>query len=67
MAVTSNKGRAKPKKRTGRKMKRKKPTKRRSAAAAALATPLYRKRVVKNPKAYSRKVRTRTLEEAEDA
>jgi stalled ribosome alternative rescue factor ArfA len=67
MAVTSKQGRARPKQRTGRKMKPKKPPKRRSAAAAALATPLYRKRVVKSAKAYSRKDKARSLEEAEDA
>jgi stalled ribosome alternative rescue factor ArfA len=56
MAVTSKaKGRVKPKKRAGRKMKPKKTVKRRSAAAAALASPLYRKRVVRSTKAYSRK------------
>ena len=56
MAVTSDaKGRARPKKRAGRKMKPKKTVKRRSAPAAALATPLYRKRVVKSAKAYKRK------------
>jgi stalled ribosome alternative rescue factor ArfA len=67
MAVTSKKGRARPKQRTGRKMKVKKTVKRRSAAAAALATPLYRKRVVKSAKAYSRKGKARLREEAEDA
>jgi hypothetical protein len=66
MAVTSKKGRARPKQRTGRKMKLKKTVKRRSAAAAALATPLYRKRVVKSAKAYSRKGKARLREEAED-
>ncbi len=55
MAVTSRKGPAKPKKRASRKMKPKKTAKRRSAAAAALATPVFRKRVVKNAKAYRRK------------
>ena len=67
MAVISNKGRATPKQRTGRKMKAKRTVKRRSAAAAALATPLYRKRVVKSPKAYTRKGKPRPREEdAED-
>jgi stalled ribosome alternative rescue factor ArfA len=66
MAVTSKKGRARPKQRTGRKMKVKKTVKRRSAAAAALATPLYRKRVVKSAKAYSRKGKARQREESED-
>lgn len=64
MAVTSKKGsRARAKKRTGRKMKLKKAPKRRSAAAAALATPLYRKRVVRSAKAYSRKGRESLREE----
>jgi hypothetical protein len=68
MAVTSKKGRARPKQRTGRKMKAKTTLKRRSAAAAALATPLYRKRVVRNVRAYTRKGKARTREEdAEDA
>jgi hypothetical protein len=66
MAVTSKKGRAKPK--TGRRMKVKKTVKRRSTAAAALASPLYRKRVVKSAKAYTRKGKGRTLDETgEDA
>jgi stalled ribosome alternative rescue factor ArfA len=64
MAVTLNKGRARPRKRTGRKMKPKKTAKRRSAAAAALATPLYRKRVVRSAKAYSRKGKARMREES---
>jgi len=56
MAVTSKaKGRVKPKKRASRKMKPKKAVKRRSAAAAALASPRYRKRVVRSAKDYSRK------------
>jgi stalled ribosome alternative rescue factor ArfA len=63
MAVTSQKGRARPKKRAGRKMKAKKTVKRRSAAAAALASPLYRKRVVKGAKGYSRKGKARSQEE----
>jgi hypothetical protein len=68
MAVTTPNGRARPKKRTSRKMKAKKTVKRRSAAAAALATPVYRKRVVRSAKAYSRKGRARTREEeGEDA
>jgi hypothetical protein len=66
MAVTSKKGRASPKQRTGRKMKVEKTVKRRSAAAAALATPVYRKRVVKSAKAYSRKGKARQREEAEE-
>ena len=63
MAVTSRKSPAKPKKRASRKMKPKRTVKRRSAAAAALATPVFRKRVVKNAKAYRRKGKTPTLEE----
>lgn len=61
MAVTSRKGRAKPRKRASRRMKAKKTVKRRSAAAAALATPVYRKRVVKSAKAYSRKGKPRAV------
>ncbi len=68
MPVTSGKRRARPKKRAGRKMKVKKTVKRRSAAAAALSSPLYRKRVVRSAKAYSRKGRTRSRgEESEEA
>ena len=63
MAVTSKKGRNRPKQRSGRKMKPKKTVKRRSAAAAALATSLFRKRVVKSAKTYSRKGKARKLEE----
>ena len=49
-------------------MKVKKTVKRRSAPAAALATPLFRKRVVKSAKAYSRKRKARAQgEESEDA
>jgi hypothetical protein len=66
MAVTSQKGRAKKKKRTGGKMKAKKTIKRRSAAAAALASPLYRKRVVRGAKTYSRKGRARVPEAADE-
>jgi hypothetical protein len=62
MAVTLEKGRVRSKKRTGRK-KPKKTVKRRSAAAAALATPFFRKRVVKSAKAYSRKGKARPAEE----
>jgi hypothetical protein len=40
-------------------MKAKRSVKRRSAAAAALGLPLYRKRVVRSAKAYSRKGRAR--------
>ena len=39
--------------------------KRRNAAAAALASPVYRKRVVKNAKAYNRKGKVR--EDSEQA
>jgi hypothetical protein len=68
MAVTSRKGRASRSKKAGRKMKVKNPVKRRSAAAAALASPRYRKRVVKSAKAYSRKGGARTVEsETEEA
>jgi hypothetical protein len=63
MAVTSRKGRAKPRKRASRRMKAKKTVKRRSAAAAALATPVYRKRVVKSAKAYNRKGKTRAVDD----
>jgi hypothetical protein len=66
MAVTSKKGRARPKQRTGGKVKMKSTVKRRSAAAAALSTPLYRKRVVKSAKAYSRKSKALAREEAEE-
>ena len=74
MAVTSHKGRATPKKKPGRKMKVKKAMKRRSAAAAAaaaaaaLATPVFRKRVVKSAKAYNRKSKAHAQgEESEEA
>jgi hypothetical protein len=63
MAVTSRKGRAKPRKRTGGKMQAKKTIKRRSAPAAALATPAFRKRVVKSAKAYSRKGKARAMDD----
>ncbi len=59
MLVTSGKHRAKPK-RTGRKTKAKRTVKRRSAAAAALASPHYRKRMVRSAKAYSRKSKARS-------
>jgi hypothetical protein len=52
------------KKRIGSKAKR--TVKRRSAAAASLADPRYRKRVVKSAKAYSRKGKaTRRTSEAD--
>ena len=63
MAVTSRKGRAKPRKPASREMKAKKTVKRRSAAAAALATPAFRKRVVKSAKAYSRKGKVRAVDD----
>jgi len=63
MAVTSKTRRARPKKPAGRKMKAKNTVKRRSAAAAALASPLYHKRVVKSAKTYRRKVDGRMPEE----
>jgi stalled ribosome alternative rescue factor ArfA len=66
MPVILAKSRARPKQRTGGKMKLKKTVKRRSAAAAALATPTYRKRVVKSAKAYSRKGKARTQGEEGD-
>ena len=65
MPVPSGKHRAKPKKRTTRKMKAKRSVKRRSAAAAALATPVYRKRVARSAKAYSRKGRARAERDEE--
>jgi stalled ribosome alternative rescue factor ArfA len=67
MAVTSRKGHTGPKKRASRRMKMKKTVKRRSAAAAALKNPLYRKRVVKSAKAYSRKDNARPNEEDGEA
>jgi hypothetical protein len=63
MAVTSRKGPAKPKKRASRRMKGKKTVKRRSAAATALATPVYRKRVVKSAKAYNRKGKPQAMDD----
>jgi len=59
MAVTTGKRRAKPKKSA----KARKAVKRRSAAAASLASPLYRKRVVRSAKLYSRKSRSGSQEE----
>ena len=66
MPVTSEKARARPNRKPGRKMKVKKTVKHRSAEAAALATPVYRKRVVKSTKIYSRKRKTRALGEESD-
>jgi stalled ribosome alternative rescue factor ArfA len=49
-------------------MKVKKTVKRRSAAAASLASPVFRKRVVRSARAYSRKGRAKTQgEESEEA
>jgi hypothetical protein len=63
MAVTTGKRGAKPKKSS----KARKAVKRRSAAAASLASPLYRKRVVRSAKLYSRKSRSsRRKEEYEE-
>ena len=61
--ILPGKGRGKAKRRTIRAKKRKKVVKPRSAPAASLADPRYRKRVVKSAKAYSRKVK---VEEDED-
>jgi hypothetical protein len=64
MAVTSDaKGWARPKKRAGRKLKPKRRVKRRSAPAASLADPRYRKRVVRSGKAYKRKGKTPIVED----
>jgi hypothetical protein len=51
------------KKRSGRGSKPKRTVKRRSASAASLADPRYRKRVVKNAKAYRRKGKAPTHDE----
>lgn len=64
MAVTG-KGRGKAKRRISGAKARKKVVKPRNAPAKALADPRYRKRVVKSPKAYSRK-RKAGAEEDED-
>ena len=61
--ILPGKGRRKAKRRTVSAKKRKKVVKPRSAPAASLADPRYRKRVVKSAKAYSRKVK---VEEDED-
>ncbi len=61
--ILPGKGRGKAKRRTVSAKKRKKVVKPRSAPAASLADPRYRKRVVKSAKAYSRKVK---VEEDED-
>jgi hypothetical protein len=66
MPVTSEgKGRARSKTRAKLTMKPRKTVKSRNVAAAALADPRYRKRVVKSAKVYSRKGMTRP-EEDED-
>jgi stalled ribosome alternative rescue factor ArfA len=65
MAVTQRTGRAKPKTRAG-KMNPNRTVKPKNVAAAALADPRYRKRVVKSAKAYSRKAET-AVPEDEDA
>ncbi|MGI8851929.1 MAG: hypothetical protein ACR2GC_01260 [Methyloceanibacter sp.] len=61
--ILPGKGRGKAKRRTASAKKRKKVVKPRSATAASLADPRYRKRVVKSAKAYSRKTK---VEEDED-
>jgi hypothetical protein len=67
MAVISHgKGRAGSKTRARGTMKPKKTVRRRSAPAAALADPRYRKRVVKSAKAYSRKTKTQTAEDEDE-
>lgn len=65
MPVTSGK-RSGPKKRARRKTKAKKTVKRRSAAAKALADPLYRKQVVKSAKTYSRKGKAKATGEEDE-
>ncbi len=64
MPVTSGK-RSGPKKRARRKTA-KKTVKRRSAAAKALADPLYRKQVVKSAKTYSRKGKAKATGEEDE-
>jgi stalled ribosome alternative rescue factor ArfA len=63
MAVTTR-GESRAKTRGGT-MKRKSLVKRRNAPAAALADPLYRKRVVKSAKVYSRKDKVKAIEDEE--
>jgi hypothetical protein len=65
MAVTSQ-GKGRDKQQRAGTVKRKNTVKRRNAPAAALADPRYHARVVKSPKAYSRK-KTPKLGEDEDA
>jgi hypothetical protein len=66
MPVIQHKGRARTKKKPGGRKRVKAKVKRRSASAAALASPLYRKRVVKSVKTYSRKVKSRANNEDSD-
>ena len=63
MAVTSEKGRNRSSRPARRRMKAKNTVKRRSAAAAALAGPRYRKRVIKSAKTYRRKGKAPAREE----
>jgi stalled ribosome alternative rescue factor ArfA len=63
MAVTTR-GTGRAKTRAGT-MKRKSTVKRRNAPAAALADPLYRKRVVKSAKVYSRKDNAKAIDDEE--
>ncbi|MGI8725802.1 MAG: hypothetical protein ACR2J1_10760 [Methyloceanibacter sp.] len=64
MAVTSDdKGRGVAKKKSARSTTPKKTVKRRSPAAAALAEPRFRKRVVKAAKTYRRKGRVELIED----
>jgi stalled ribosome alternative rescue factor ArfA len=67
MPVTSDKSLARSNNKPDRKMKVRKTVKRRSAPAAALATPLFRNRVVKSAKAYSRRKARAQGEASEDA
>ncbi|MET0668329.1 hypothetical protein [Methyloceanibacter sp.] len=55
------------KKQTGRGGKPKRTVKRRSASAASLADPRYRKRVVKSAKAYTRKGKGKTKSRDDEA
>jgi hypothetical protein len=55
------------KKRTGRGSKPKRTLKRRSAEAASLADPRYRKRVVKSAKAYSHKSKATARDDEAEA
>lgn len=62
MAVTSQ-AKSRPAKTRAKATKRKGAIKSRNAPAAALADPLYRARVVKSAKVYSRKDKTDTIED----